>query len=67
LDVNNKFSKFEPESPKISSFQARKSSEMPINKGKVNVFDTEMRGGNSEMIGRHSEMPGKHTEMVGSE
>ena len=38
FDVNNKFSKFEPESLKVSVFLVGKSAKMSINNGKLMVL-----------------------------
>jgi hypothetical protein len=46
IAVNYKFSKFEVENPENKRFLIWKSSEMPINKGKVNVRGYKIGGGN---------------------
>ena len=56
MDVKWKFSKFEAESLKISGFKMRKSSEMPMNKGKVNVLGAKMQPPHAELQVRLTEM-----------
>ena len=67
LVVKPRFSKFEAVSLEISDFQTQKSSEMPMNKGKVNALGAKMQPSHAELQVRQAEMHHKQRKLAQSQ